>query len=136
MLLWMYYLAVILFFGKDFSVTFVYESDSIESPSALTDLLFLHQIKPTVETKIYGVASIYKMPLFKPLPSEPPFSRLDSAAILHIGHCAIRSDMPEDTIMMTIKRNRILNIGFKFIVQRYGLNGKVSTYKTKLALLM
>ncbi len=37
---------------------------------------------------------MYSMPLLSPLPMVPPCSRLDSADILHIGHCANRSESP------------------------------------------
>jgi len=49
-------------------------------------------MKPKMPIRKYGIINIYKMPELSPFPAVPPFSRLDSAAIRHIGHWAITSN--------------------------------------------
>lgn len=34
---------------------------------------------------------MYKIPVFRPFPADPPLARLDSADMRHIGHCALSS---------------------------------------------
>jgi hypothetical protein len=44
-------------------------------------------------TIMYGMQSIYKIPLFNPAPALPPAFILLSALILHIGHCACKLEV-------------------------------------------
>ena len=53
-----------------------------------------------------------KIPLLSPAPADPPFSKLDSAAILHIGHCAITSGLMNSK--QTIKRH--MNLTRYFVI--------------------
>lgn len=56
---------------------------------------------------------MYKMPAFKPIAALPPSLKLDSALILHIGHCAAKSAEQAKQINMSAHKMTLFAMTLK-----------------------